>query len=73
ALARARATAVMSALGSLPPSARQVVVLHYYHGLSVAEIAAALGCAEGTVKSRLWRARARLAEALREERGAADA
>lgn len=64
ALAHLRAEAVLAALAQLPPEFRQVVVLFYYHQLSVAEIAAHLGCPEGTVKSRLARARARLAAAL---------
>ncbi|MBQ1210736.1 MAG: RNA polymerase subunit sigma, partial [Clostridia bacterium] len=38
--------------------------LHYYEGFSVSEIAALLGCAEGTVKSQLSRARAMLRERL---------
>ena len=43
-------------------SARQqlAVALHYFVGLSVAETAGVLGCAEGTVKSTLYDARRRL-------------
>jgi len=36
---------------ALPPRQRAVVVLRYYEGLSEKEIADALGCAPGTVKS----------------------
>lgn len=36
---------------SLPPRQRAVIVLRYYEGLSEREIAAALGCGTGTVKS----------------------
>lgn len=43
--------AVLHALSSLSPRRRACVVLRYYHDLSVAETARALGCSEGTVKS----------------------
>jgi RNA polymerase sigma-70 factor (ECF subfamily) len=43
------------ALGMLPPEQREAVVLRYYSELTVPEIAAAMGCREGTVKSRLSR------------------
>jgi RNA polymerase sigma-70 factor (ECF subfamily) len=42
------------------------VVLHHVADLGVEEIAAQLGIPEGTVKSRLSRARTRLAELLDE-------
>jgi len=45
-------------LSDLPVHLRQVLVLHYGVGLSVREVASELGVAEGTVKSRLSRARA---------------
>ncbi|MBQ8397029.1 MAG: sigma-70 family RNA polymerase sigma factor [Clostridia bacterium] len=57
---------VYAAVLALPPKYRTVVHLHYYEGFSVAEIAAHLGCAEGTVKAQLHRARAKLKEALRD-------
>jgi RNA polymerase sigma factor (sigma-70 family) len=44
----------------LPIKQRVVIVLRYYEGLSEAEIAAALNCAPGTVKSLASRALARL-------------
>jgi len=43
---------------------RTVAVLRLYVGLSEEETAEALGCAPGTVKSRLHGARARLQRAL---------
>jgi RNA polymerase sigma-70 factor (ECF subfamily) len=48
----------------LPRRQAQCVALRYVYGCSVAEIAGILGCADGTVKSQLWHARARLAERL---------
>ena len=36
---------------SLPPRQRAVIVLRYYEGLSEQEIADALGCSRGNVKS----------------------
>ncbi|MEU8224746.1 SigE family RNA polymerase sigma factor [Kribbella sp. NPDC048915] len=50
------------ALAGLPMPTRQVVVLHYVCDLSVAQVADTLGIAEGTVKSRLSRARDALSE-----------
>lgn len=44
-------------LAALPMPSRQAVVLHYVCDLSVAQVADVLGVAEGTVKSRLSRAR----------------
>jgi RNA polymerase sigma-70 factor (ECF subfamily) len=46
---------------------RAVLVLHHLHERPVAEIAAALGSPEGTIKSRLHRARAALESALAKE------
>ena len=43
--------ALWPVVAALPPRQRAVVVLRYYAGLSEAEIADALGCAPGTVKS----------------------
>jgi RNA polymerase sigma-70 factor (ECF subfamily) len=59
-------TAIMveRALMRLPVEQRAAVVAVDMHGFSVAEAARMLGIAEGTVKSRCSRARARLAEAL---------
>ena len=58
---------VAEAMRALPLPQRQVVVLHHLVGLEVSEVAAALGVPEGTVKSRLSRARAALAMLLTEE------
>jgi RNA polymerase sigma-70 factor, ECF subfamily len=48
----------------LPHRQAQVIALHYVYDLGVAEIALTLGCAEGTVKSHLFRGRATLASRL---------
>ena len=51
---------------SLPAKQRTVVVLYYYNGLNVGEIAGTLGIMEGTVKSRLHTARKNMKKALEE-------
>jgi RNA polymerase sigma factor (sigma-70 family) len=58
--------AIVTALALVDRGQREVVVLHYLADLGVAEIADELGIPEGTVKSRLSRARARLADLLDE-------
>ena len=50
---------------ALPTHYREVVVLCELHEMSYQEAAEALGCAVGTVRSRLHRARAMLAEKMR--------
>jgi RNA polymerase sigma-70 factor (ECF subfamily) len=55
------------ALAALPLPQRQVVVLHYFLDLPVDSVAAELGVAPGTVKSRLSRARGALAPLLIED------
>lgn len=55
---------LLAALADLPDGHREVVVLHYLVDLPVARIATELGIADGTVKSRLSRARSALADAL---------
>ena len=41
----------------LPVKMKEVIVLRYYHDLNINEISEVLGCPEGTVKSRIFRAR----------------
>jgi RNA polymerase sigma-70 factor (ECF subfamily) len=53
-----------AAIASLPPMARQVVVLHDLEGYEHAEIGAMLGIAEGTSKAHCFRARRLLRERL---------
>jgi RNA polymerase sigma-70 factor (sigma-E family) len=55
------------AVQRLPDRQRAAVVLRYYEDLPEADIADVLGCAVGTVKSQLSKARATLAQALDEE------
>lgn len=58
---------VTRALQHLPLPQRQSVVLHYFNGMSIDDVAKALQVAPGTVKSRLSRARDTLAPLLHEE------
>ena len=57
----------LDAVRRLPPALRDVVVLHYYTDLPIAEVARVLRRPVGTVKRRLHEARAALAAALQEE------
>ena len=52
--------ALMQAVSHLPVDFREVVLLHYYQGFGIVEIAGMLDIPEGTVSSRLSRARAKL-------------
>jgi RNA polymerase sigma-70 factor (ECF subfamily) len=61
---------VQAALDRLPEEFRTAVVLADIEGLSYDEVAAALRCPVGTVRSRLHRARQMLREALRPYLGA---
>ena len=58
--------ALAEAVNHLRPEFKEVVLLFYYQGFSVTEIADMLNIAEGTVSSRLSRARSRLQEELKE-------
>jgi RNA polymerase sigma-70 factor (sigma-E family) len=55
---------LLSALGTLPPRQRAVLVLRYFLDLPEAEVAAALQCSLGTVKSTAARGLARLEQTL---------
>jgi RNA polymerase sigma-70 factor (ECF subfamily) len=58
--------ALVAALRTLPAAQRHAIVLYHLADLPVAEVAAELGAAEGTVKAWLHRGRAALATQLAE-------
>jgi RNA polymerase sigma-70 factor (ECF subfamily) len=58
--------ALVAALRTLPATQRHAIVLYHLADLPVAEVAAELGAAEGTVKAWLHRGRAALATQLAE-------
>lgn len=53
-------------IDALPFEYREIIDLVYYHELSVAEASAVVGIPEGTVKTRMFNARRRLSELLKE-------
>jgi RNA polymerase sigma-70 factor (ECF subfamily) len=59
---------VAAALATLPVDHRAVLLLHHVHDLSIGEVARMLDIPEGTVKSRLARARAALQPMLEDPR-----
>ena len=63
--ARARETA--AAIQTLPPDQREMILLIGVRGVSYDEASSICGCAMGTVRSRLSRARLRLLKELQEE------
>jgi RNA polymerase sigma-70 factor (ECF subfamily) len=65
---RLRAERVLAGFRLLPVAERQLLLLRDVEGLSMNELAAALGLPPGTAKSRLHRARTRLARILGEGR-----
>jgi RNA polymerase sigma-70 factor (ECF subfamily) len=64
-----RSEQLAAALGELSPQQRATVVLFYLDGLSVAEVAEAIGTSPSTVKVHLHRARRQLGARLDEEVG----
>jgi RNA polymerase sigma-70 factor, ECF subfamily len=61
--------AIASAIDELPPDQRAAFVLAEFHDFAMADIAAALQISKSTVKTRLFRARAKLSRALADHRG----
>lgn len=58
-------SAIQQAIAAVPEGMREVFLLRDVHGLSVEETAQALQIAQGTVKSRLARAREKIAAELK--------
>nr|WP_223285196.1 sigma-70 family RNA polymerase sigma factor [Paenibacillus sp. PL91] len=61
--------AIWQSVLRLPAKQREVLILDAHYQLSYSEMAGLLGISEGTVKSRLHRARARMELMLKEEGG----
>ena len=59
-----RSRLVAEAVSELPSDMREVVILREYEGMDYAQVAEVVGCAVGTVRSRLARARDRLRVSL---------
>jgi RNA polymerase sigma-70 factor (ECF subfamily) len=53
-------------LAALAPDQREIMDLVYYHERSIAEVSAILSLPEGTVKTKMFNARKRLSELLRQ-------
>ncbi len=56
---------VRAAVGVLDRLGQDIILLHYWEGMTTAEIAAVLGAPEGTVKTRLRRGRLEMGRYLR--------
>ena len=56
--------AMMSAINQLPATFKEVILLHYYQGMNISEIALMLELPEGTISSRLSRGRKKLESIL---------
>jgi RNA polymerase sigma factor (sigma-70 family) len=69
ALAQGEQEELLQAVNELRTEDRLVIAYRFWLDLSEAEMAEALGCARGTVKSRLSRALARLRKRLSKSRG----
>lgn len=59
--------AIRQGVDKLSKPLNEVIVLYYYNGFTIKEIAQVLDCREGTVKSRLFNARKVLAKGLKQK------
>jgi RNA polymerase sigma-70 factor, ECF subfamily len=62
-----KGAALRQCLGKLSAEHREIVDLVYYHEKSVAEVAGIVGIPEATVKTRMFYARKKLSELLKEQ------
>lgn len=60
-------TAIRQAIQSLPEDQQRTLILRYFSGMTVAQIAETLHCPEGTVKSRLFHGLRRVRQHLAAE------
>lgn len=66
-MAQERTSAIERAIACLPDEQREILELRHFQDASYAEIAVTMSIAEGTVMSRLYRARKRMRELLKED------
>jgi RNA polymerase sigma-70 factor, ECF subfamily len=66
-IADERSRQLWATVASLPARERTAVIFHYRDGLSVRDIAAALGVTDGTIKTMLFRARRQMRERMSPE------
>lgn len=57
---------LLASIRRLPADFRDVILLHYYQGYGISEIARMMNVPEGTISSRLSRGRKKLEEILKE-------
>lgn len=67
-LRKEQSSEILDAVMSLDVRLRTVIVLYYFQDMKIDEIASVLQTSEGTVKTRLHRARLRLANLLSDEK-----